>query len=401
MNIKIKKIKNFINESTIEDTVEYELSNRETSFSRLKKHQGKNPICLGDENKISKTDLDNIKKTYPKSRIINREGYYYLKILESKMSDKIIEIYERISSLLSKNDSKEGKNLTQKQIDEMAQSVLNDEDYNLYKSNVDVINDMIEQEYLIKVYENKENEDDETEYNDDEETEYNDDEKNYIFSKNDDDYDEDELERGTDVQKEHEPTYNRIKKFHEITGEIPNKKDIYKSIAKDHMDEPEGVGELYYDEEEGLEQWEEELKKKWKEKQSKKQSEEESQEESQEETQEEAQEEAQEENLNIIKFSDFTLNENISNVDKYFEKIKDKYSEEDISKLINEKIDDYIPENWQKNYNDKYEAYSELGRGEAEDEVIKEIINKVVGDDIDIDDFEDLSNKIRKEYNIS
>jgi len=91
--------------------------------------------------------------------------------------------------------------------------------------------------------------------------------KDDIFSGDDEEFDEDHLKRGTEIQAEHKPTYNKIKKYLDFAGELPSEKDLYKSIAKDHMNEPDGVGELYYDEEEGLEDWEEELKDEWKEKQ--------------------------------------------------------------------------------------------------------------------------------------
>jgi hypothetical protein len=77
-----------------------------------------------------------------------------------------------------------------------------------------------------------------------------------IFTKDDDDYQEDDLETGTEIEEEHDKTYRRIKNFTEVTGELPDEELIFTSIAKDHLDETP----FYYDEEQGLPEMEDRLK---------------------------------------------------------------------------------------------------------------------------------------------
>lgn len=79
-----------------------------------------------------------------------------------------------------------------------------------------------------------------------------------IFNADDEDYNNDELEVGVNIEKEHEPTVDKIKKYYDLTGEFPDPILIYKSIAKDHMDEYDD----YYNDKDGLPAMERELAKK-------------------------------------------------------------------------------------------------------------------------------------------
>lgn len=56
------------------------------------------------------------------------------------------------------------------------------------------------------------------------------------------------LEKGTDIEYEHKPTYAMIKQVLEETGELPPPVDVYRSIARDHINEHAN----YYDDEYGL-----------------------------------------------------------------------------------------------------------------------------------------------------
>lgn len=51
------------------------------------------------------------------------------------------------------------------------------------------------------------------------------------------------LERGIEVEQEHEDTYEMLKKYVEKKGKLPPKKKFFKSIAKDHLKE----SHHYYD----------------------------------------------------------------------------------------------------------------------------------------------------------
>lgn len=61
-------------------------------------------------------------------------------------------------------------------------------------------------------------------------------------------------------------------------------------------------------------------------------------------------------------------------IEDIFKKIKAEYSEDKIAGLLDEKIPEWLEEGWEEEYEDAYEAHCELGRGEAEEEVIKDII---------------------------
>lgn len=249
----IKNFKQFNESNAVEGLTEYELKIK-NAYSDLEKGIGDGLIDLGKIGDVSDIDISNIQKTYPKSKVITKDGRYLLSVKEnpvneSKIGNKIIEIYEDIVNFIGDDYLKKVDSLSIKHIDEAAEMSLSDDDYIFYSGAKDTIISMIEDEYLMSVDEstNESKEED-------------------IFSENDDDYNEEDLERGIEIQKEHEPTYDRIKKFLDVTGELPSKKDVYKSIAKDHMDEPDGVGELYYDDELGLEEFEEELEEIWKKK---------------------------------------------------------------------------------------------------------------------------------------
>lgn len=62
------------------------------------------------------------------------------------------------------------------------------------------------------------------------------------------DYDPNYIEIGTEIEYEHRPTYDMIKKHLEDTGELPAPVDVYRSIAMDHINEYSE----YYDDELGL-----------------------------------------------------------------------------------------------------------------------------------------------------
>jgi len=46
-----------------------------------------------------------------------------------------------------------------------------------------------------------------------------------------------QLEMGIDVEQEHESTYDWIASYLKKNGKLPPKKEVYKRIAQDHLDE--------------------------------------------------------------------------------------------------------------------------------------------------------------------
>ena len=70
-------------------------------------------------------------------------------------------------------------------------------------------------------------------------------------------YNEAEFAVGVEIEHEHQPTYNMIKKVLEETGKLPEAIEVFKSITKDHLNE---FGN-YYNDEVGLPNMERELKK--------------------------------------------------------------------------------------------------------------------------------------------
>jgi len=67
---------------------------------------------------------------------------------------------------------------------------------------------------------------------------------------------QEELESGAEIQSEHKPTYDLIKKYFDENGELPPKDYVYKSIASDHEEEIED----YYNPTFGLPNWEKGMK---------------------------------------------------------------------------------------------------------------------------------------------
>ena len=68
---------------------------------------------------------------------------------------------------------------------------------------------------------------------------------------------QEDLEIGTQIQSEHKPTYDLIKKYFDENGKLPPEEFVYKSIASDHIEEIED----YYNSSTGLPNWEKEMKR--------------------------------------------------------------------------------------------------------------------------------------------
>lgn len=76
----LEEIKNgvYVSES-IDTMTEYELK-IDREYSKLKKGPGENLLDLGKITDVSKTDINNIKRTYMDSNVITKDGHYWLKI---------------------------------------------------------------------------------------------------------------------------------------------------------------------------------------------------------------------------------------------------------------------------------------------------------------------------------
>jgi hypothetical protein len=88
-----------------------------------------------------------------------------------------------------------------------------------------------------------------------------------------------------------------------------------------------------------------------------------------------------------------------------FKHITDTFDEAEISEKIDECMPNYIDEDWATEFDDIYEAYDEQGRGEAESQVLGELIREAaqaccrtvpIGDE-----YCDLFDKLAEHWNIT
>ena len=70
---------------------------------------------------------------------------------ESKIGNKLIEIYEEIVSCLGNSNLQDVDSISQEQIDMAADECLSEEDFFLYDSSKDTIKSMLEDEFLIEI----------------------------------------------------------------------------------------------------------------------------------------------------------------------------------------------------------------------------------------------------------
>lgn len=91
------------------------------------------------------------------------------------------------------------------------------------------------------------------------------------------------------------------------------------------------------------------------------------------------------------------------NFDLAMTRIKEKYSEDEVTSKLDEEIFNWINDGWEEDYDSEYEWYTEHNNGEAEEVVIDEIINwykNTYNKDISDDDYSILFDKIKSEYNL-
>lgn len=81
-------------------------------------------------------------------------------------------------------------------------------------------------------------------------------------------------------------------------------------------------------------------------------------------------------------------------------KITEKYPEDTILLMITEQMHEYIDEDETEEYGGLYDAYSELGRGEAESDIIREVIGEI-DPDLAVDQYCEVSDTLCEIWGIS
>ena len=82
------------------------------------------------------------------------------------------------------------------------------------------------------------------------------------------------------------------------------------------------------------------------------------------------------------------------------EKIKVSNTEDSINAEITEAKSEYLSDAWEQEFENEEEAYEETGRGEAEDQVINNLITANDGSHLSIDDHCALFDAIVEYFNI-
>jgi len=75
--------------------------------------------------------------------------------------------------------------------------------------------------------------------------------------------------------------------------------------------------------------------------------------------------------------------------------IKSRNTEISLCAKFDEYIPEYVDEGWEDEHDDVYEAYSECGRGEAEEQVIQEIYDDMLVR-FELEPTDELYNSVRK-----
>lgn len=85
-------------------------------------------------------------------------------------------------------------------------------------------------------------------------------------------------------------------------------------------------------------------------------------------------------------------------VEELFEKIIAKHSEEEVGANVDDLKSEYVSD-WEDEFETLEEAYEEQGRGEAERQALREIIEEE-GVELSLDDFCDLQDKLADHYGL-
>lgn len=101
------------------------------------------------------------------------------------------------------------------------------------------------------------------------------------------------------------------------------------------------------------------------------------------------------------------FNENVESefdLDLAITKIKEHFSEEEVISNYDEEILNWMEEDWADDYDSEYEWYVDHNNGEAQDVIISDIINwykKEFNKELNIDDYSELHDAIKTEYNLN
>ena len=86
-------------------------------------------------------------------------------------------------------------------------------------------------------------------------------------------------------------------------------------------------------------------------------------------------------------------------VSSVFKKITDKFSQSNVDEKLAEAKLEFIPEDWEDEFDDLEEAYMEVGRDDAEDQVITELIGPFMNL-LDTTGYNKLYSKLAEHYEL-
>ncbi len=84
-------------------------------------------------------------------------------------------------------------------------------------------------------------------------------------------------------------------------------------------------------------------------------------------------------------------------------KIKEEFSDDDVASRYDDEMMNWIDSDWEDDYDSEYDWYIDHNNGEAQDVVIEEMIKwykKTYNKDMSDDDYSDLFDKIKSEYDL-
>lgn len=99
------------------------------------------------------------------------------------------------------------------------------------------------------------------------------------------------------------------------------------------------------------------------------------------------------------------ITESNEDIEKAKEWIIKNFTETKVARMIDEEIINWVDEDWEEEgFDSEFDWYSEYGHGEAEDEIVNEIIRQatvVIKTKLNVSEKLKLDKWIREEYNLS
>jgi len=91
----------------------------------------------------------------------------------------------------------------------------------------------------------------------------------------------------------------------------------------------------------------------------------------------------------------------MNNIIIIFDKIVKINSEETVYQSLDEVIPDFLDEGWEDDFENEYEAYQEMGRGEAEHRVLSSLIIKTKNEIVlTFEEFNDILTLLYEHYHL-